>query len=138
MCEDQTAFVAIGSGGRHAESQFMLAKYSGGVPNAEALLLAYSAKRNAEIAPGVGAETDIFVIGPGVGVSSELSSALKAKVEVEYKKILASDARSRTRGRAEVTRFLSELSKQVPQSQQPPRTAGTAIGAAATNTDASK
>jgi hypothetical protein len=120
MCADQTAFAAIGTGARHVESQFMLAKYSGDVPNGEALLLAYSAKRDAEVAPGVGTETDIVAIGAGVGRSLELANPIKTKIETEYKKIRAKDEMVRQKGRAEVSRFLEELSKNSPQGQQSP------------------
>jgi len=119
ICADQAAFAAIGTGARHAESQFMLAKYSGAVPNGEALLLAYSAKRDAEVAPGVGTETDIVAIGAAIGMSLELPEPLKSKIETEYQKIRAKDELVRRKGRAEVARYLDELAKNIPQSQQP-------------------
>ena len=55
-------FVAIGSGGFHASSQFMFQRYNGLWELSQALFLTYKAKRHSEISPGVGKMTDVFVI----------------------------------------------------------------------------
>lgn len=107
ICADQTAFAAIGTGARHAESQFMLAKYSSHTGNGEALLLAYSAKRSAEVAPGVGTDTDILVIGPDTGQHFELPADLKSKVEVEYQDIVKKEREARMDGYKEIDSFLA-------------------------------
>lgn len=60
-CHDPVAFAAIGIGARHAESQLMFASYVRAWPLSHALLLTYSAKRRAEVAPGVGKGTDLLV-----------------------------------------------------------------------------
>ncbi len=62
QCNDDVGFVAIGSGGRHANLRFMEAKYTNRRPLEEALFLAYAAKRRAEVAPFVGRHTDMLVI----------------------------------------------------------------------------
>jgi hypothetical protein len=56
-CFDAVGFVATGSGGRHAESEFMFSGYVPGLPLGKALLVTYSAKKRAEVAPGVGLTT---------------------------------------------------------------------------------
>jgi hypothetical protein len=66
-CYDTTGFAAIGYGDWHAQSQFMFAKHWRGRPLPETLLLAYSAKKHAEVAPGVGKDTDMMIVGPGLG-----------------------------------------------------------------------
>ncbi|HWD17799.1 MAG TPA: hypothetical protein VHB20_00855 [Verrucomicrobiae bacterium] len=66
-CCDSVGFAAIGSGSRHAESQFMLSEYTKFSKRDETLLLVYVAKKHAEIAPGVGSGTDMFTIGPPPG-----------------------------------------------------------------------
>jgi 20S proteasome alpha/beta subunit len=61
-CGDKAGFVAIGIGKRHAESEFM---FDGHSPNStfyETLLRIYAAKKRAEVAPGVGERTDMFII----------------------------------------------------------------------------
>lgn len=55
-------FAAIGDGGDHAESQFMFAKYAPNWILSRAMMLTYYAKKRAEVAPGVGEETDMFFI----------------------------------------------------------------------------
>jgi hypothetical protein len=66
-CGDSVGFAAVGSGARHAESQFMLAGHSPFSSHAETLLLTYLAKKRSEVAPGVGKGTDMFTIGPTFG-----------------------------------------------------------------------
>jgi hypothetical protein len=62
-CHDSVGFAAIGGGRRHAESEFMFAGHTPYAEFSETMLLTYSAKKRAEVAPGVGAATDMFVIG---------------------------------------------------------------------------
>jgi hypothetical protein len=57
-------FAVAGSGRWHAESQFMFSRYARHWKFPDALSLVYAAKKRAEVAPGVGSETDIvFVTG---------------------------------------------------------------------------
>jgi 20S proteasome alpha/beta subunit len=64
-CLDGAGFAAIGSGGRQARSSFMFAGYTRQWPFDRALLQLYQAKRQAEVAPGVGRATDILCLGCG-------------------------------------------------------------------------
>jgi hypothetical protein len=52
----------IGSRDDIAEAEFMSAKFFLGTPYNEAMLIAYSAKKRAQSAAGVGEKTDLFVI----------------------------------------------------------------------------
>jgi hypothetical protein len=61
-CQDDVGFVAIGIGAWHAKSLLMQAKYFNRTNFAMALSLAHSAKKRAEIAPGVGKSTDMFIV----------------------------------------------------------------------------
>jgi hypothetical protein len=61
-CADSIGYAIGGIGSWHAESQFTFARYTKQWPLAEALFLAYKAKRRAEVAPGVGKETDVILI----------------------------------------------------------------------------
>jgi 20S proteasome alpha/beta subunit len=62
-CFDAIGFCTMGSGERHASLTFIRAEYTIGCSLNQALFLAYQAKRDAEAAPGVGAQyTDIAVI----------------------------------------------------------------------------
>lgn len=66
-CRDLIGFSAIGAGDWHANSQFMFAGHTRTKPFPETLLLTYAAKKHAEVAPGVGEATDMFLIGPNLG-----------------------------------------------------------------------
>ncbi len=110
VCHDTSSFAAIGIGANHAESQFMLARYTVKVPNGVALLLLYSAKKAAEVAPGIGKETDLFAMGPNVGQWLEIPKEMKDKLEAEYRKIRGQEEKVRKKGRSEVTRFLTDMS----------------------------
>jgi hypothetical protein len=59
---NDVGFAAIGIGAWHAKSQLMRAGYSNQWTYAPALALAYTAKTAAEVAPGVGKETDMYVV----------------------------------------------------------------------------
>jgi hypothetical protein len=77
-------FAAIGIGKSHAESQFM---FSGHWPQKsfdETLLLAYAAKKRAEAAPGVGKQTDIIVIGPAMGLITQIEQQHINELEAIY------------------------------------------------------
>jgi hypothetical protein len=62
MCCDRLGFCAIGSGWRQFETQFMLSGYCRDNSLLDSLLLTYSAKKKAEVAPGVGPATDMVMI----------------------------------------------------------------------------
>src|SRR3989442_8365671 len=64
---DAVGFAAIGIGDWHANSQFMFEKHTYFRSFTETLLLTYTAKRRAEVAPGVGLATDMFTVGPLLG-----------------------------------------------------------------------
>lgn len=61
-CHDLTAFGAIGVGRWHAESHYMLSRYTKHWPFHKALLATLVAKRKAVVAPGVGGVTDFFFV----------------------------------------------------------------------------
>jgi len=62
VCCDSEGFTAIGLGREPAESVFTEAMYTDRLPWTEAVVLVYLAKRRAEIAPGVGPDTDLYWI----------------------------------------------------------------------------
>lgn len=88
-CDDTIGFRAIGSGARHAESQFMLAGYAWNSNPHMVATIAYRAKRDAEVAPGVGTATDMHMIGSGLGQSAEIRTDIQEKMEQEYQKMKA-------------------------------------------------
>lgn len=61
-CYDDVGFAAIGSGAWHAKSRLMQTGYVNTIPFSAALTFAYAAKKAAEVAPGVGLNTDILLV----------------------------------------------------------------------------
>lgn len=61
-CHDDIGFLAIGIGSWHANSQLMQVRYSREWQFAQAIALTYASKKQAEIAPGVGADTDLYMV----------------------------------------------------------------------------
>jgi hypothetical protein len=62
QCEDDAGFAAAGTGQWHATSRMLLNRHTRGAGLAETLFRTYSAKKRAEAAPGVGVETDMFIL----------------------------------------------------------------------------
>jgi 20S proteasome alpha/beta subunit len=65
--DDSVGFTAIGIGYWHADSHFMLSDYSKSDLEDKALATIHAAKKKAEVSPGVGKDSDLFIIGPGKG-----------------------------------------------------------------------
>jgi hypothetical protein len=61
-CLNDVGFAAIGIGAWHAKSNLMQAGYQSGLSLAPALAAAFTAKKSAEVAPGVGTNTDIHIL----------------------------------------------------------------------------
>ncbi len=91
---DRLGYRAIGSGGPHASILLALQGQRRTLPVGETIFNVYSAKKNAEIAPGVGLETDVAVIEAGKiafldinafgkleGLRKELTAARKVSPE---------------------------------------------------------
>jgi 20S proteasome alpha/beta subunit len=116
-CMDTIGFASIGSGSRHAESQFMFARHSFNSPLPETLLLTYSAKKRSEVSPGVGKETDMFMIGPGLGSYTSINSSVMKKLDDEYKKIIKKENKILQEAKKEVTRYITEILENVTKNQ---------------------
>ena len=61
-CRDASGYAAIGIGARHAVAQFTQWRHGPLNPVSDSLFLTYLAKKRAEVAPGVGPETDLVII----------------------------------------------------------------------------
>jgi hypothetical protein len=87
-CEDNVGFAAIGAGSWHARSQLMLAGYHATQPSEEALWRTYTAKRRAEVAPGVGNKgTDMFSLGPLPGQRFEIPEDWMKQLAERYDRL---------------------------------------------------
>jgi hypothetical protein len=124
-CHDASGFAAIGTGARHASSQFMLARHSLKKPLAETLRLTYFAKKRSEVAPGVGSLTDMCLIGPALGSFQGFDQEQQiAELQSLYKESLADERRLLKRAQKGINAFVEKL-------KQPP--GGQVVDAAATS-----
>jgi 20S proteasome alpha/beta subunit len=64
QCQDVIGAVAVGSGQIHAIQSMISFRHGSMDPVSEVLFRVFSSKRRAELAPGVGHETDLAVISP--------------------------------------------------------------------------
>ena len=85
-CEDLVGFAAIGSGYYHAESQFMAQGHTRNSPIERGIYLTYTAKRRAEVAPGVGKGVDMFLIGPQPGSYGPVFPHIVEEFEKTYER----------------------------------------------------
>lgn len=108
-CQDQVGFAAIGMGARHAESQFMSAEHSKGKSLAETLLLIYTAKKRAEVAPGVGAATDLILAGPALGTLMNILDSVRGRIDEEYRRLRDGEREALARAKLEMETYVDEL-----------------------------
>jgi hypothetical protein len=108
-CQDPVGFAAIGAGHWHAESQFMFAGHVRLRPFPETLLLVYSAKKRAEVAPGVGAETDMFMIGPVIGSHTPIGHHVLQHLDGIYQDSRAQEIAIGNKARERAAEYVSQI-----------------------------
>jgi len=136
-CQDWLGFAAIGYGAPHASSQLMFAGHVKNRNFAETLMLLYSSKRRAEVAPGVGEETDMFAIGPGIGNVIDVGEPLMTELEKTYQASKKQAEKVRTAANAKITRFFQVPTGATPVQSQSNRELETgSIGAQEGGTEA--
>jgi len=114
-CEDAVGFAAIGAGYWHAQSQFMFARYARNASAAKALYLVYAAKKRAETAPGVGSETDMFLMGPKPGTYDEVKRQVIDDVAEIYNDNLRESKRVYERTEGKVNEYIKKLAQKPTQ-----------------------
>jgi hypothetical protein len=110
-CDDVVGFSAIGAGALHADSQMMFGSHAKWSNFADTLLLTYSAKKRSEVAPGVGAATDMFYIGPQVGSYVEIGDHVLSRLDKIYKEEQKRQARARQKSREKTNEYIEELNR---------------------------
>lgn len=86
-CYDDIGFACIGIGRSHANSQFALRSYSNVAGYYQALLMIFAAKKSAEVAPGVGVQTDMHqIIKSGIFRLHDRTRASLDKIYAKYDK----------------------------------------------------
>lgn len=135
-CLDSIGFAAIGTGYAHAESQFMFAGHTRYRAFSETLLLVYSAKKRAEVAPGVGQATDMFMIGPGLGSCADIGIHVLAELAVNYGETQDAIREATNRGRERSQNYVNQLiADATPQDQKAIDDGGNTSGEAPADSD---
>ena len=106
-CEDRIGFVAIGSGGFHADSQFMFEKHSPESALSATVLLVYTAKKHAEVAPGVGTATDMYLIDLEKTLQIEREGL--DRIDTIYKRTRDQVAAAKSAGNKEMDEYLHSV-----------------------------
>lgn len=125
-CHDSVGFAAIGSGYWHANSQLMIGGHTRLSPGPETLALVYAAKKRAEVAPGVGKETDIFVIGTNLGAHFTATEEEKKLLEGMYDQIRRGESIAFKDGIVEVRKYFEGAKKKAAEQPQPQATSPSA------------
>ena len=111
-------FAAIGSGKSHAESQFMVSGHWPLKPLHETLLLIMAAKKRAEVAPGVGRDTDLVVIGPALGTAYKLEDKYIPELEDIYRRIEVANERALREAQKRAEQFVKKVRLENEQKQK--------------------
>jgi 20S proteasome alpha/beta subunit len=101
-------YSSIGSGYWHANSEFMSARHNSTNSIPETLFLAYRAKKRAEMASGVGKETDIFIISPEMPFTSISDSEIK-KLDRIYNEFVGKERRITAQAIAKVETYAEQF-----------------------------
>jgi 20S proteasome alpha/beta subunit len=116
-CHDGVGFAAIGAGYWHADSQFMFAGHTRQRQLPETLLLTYSAKKRAEVAPGVGEATDMFMVS-GLGSYTAIGDHVLDELEKIYKTTQQSYAESDKQANQQIKAYVEELARATTAKEQ--------------------
>ena len=112
VCQDAGGFAAIGVGSYHANSYMMFARHSRDATVSQTLLRTLAAKKRAEVAPGVGAESDMFIIGSGLGSYNILERKIIDDTEKIYQASVKSHAATDKRAEVKAHEYVQEIIKQ--------------------------
>lgn len=88
----ETGYTAIGIGAYHADTHFQLSHYTSNYSYGDAILTLYEAKKRAELAEGVGFQTDMFRLYPlpirvGFPTFMRLGDFTTAMIDVVYEEM---------------------------------------------------
>ena len=106
--KDSVGFASIGTGARHAQSQFMFARHSQNNQLVDTLFLVYRSKKFSEAAPGVGPDTDLFFVGQNEGFSF-FNQSTRSILGVTYEKYRQGVAEAEREARETTSSVLASL-----------------------------
>ncbi len=117
-CQDSIGFSVIGIGERHAQLHFLLSGYTRRVNASKAFLIVHQAKRKSEVAPGVGKGTDMFAVGPQLGVYVDIERSWIEKMDSIYEENVKSTEQRNQIGEQDFLGFLKGQAEKTSQEQK--------------------
>jgi hypothetical protein len=116
-CRDHVGFASIGVGFWHANSQMMNFRHGPRSSLADTLLNVFFAKKQAEIAPGVGEATDMY-ISTALGSSSGLRENVAQELERRHAEEKRRQKRVANTSRQKINAFVQAILNAPPQQPQ--------------------
>ncbi|MEZ2297258.1 hypothetical protein [Variovorax sp. RCC_210] len=107
-CHDAAGFAAIGNGWYHSNSHLMFSRHGKNAGFTKTLWLTFSAKKRAEVAPGVGEDTDMFAVR-GLGQHFEIGDHVLAQFDTVYRETVELHARADAESERKADESLTEL-----------------------------
>jgi 20S proteasome alpha/beta subunit len=117
QCHDGVGFAAIGAGQAHANSQMMAFSHSFRSSLADTLRAVFFAKKRAEIAPGVGPNTDMMVV-VGRGGLSMIADNVQIELENRYAEEKRRQNKVANTTREKIGNFVQGILDKPPTSEQ--------------------
>lgn len=117
-CCDAIRFAAIGIGSRHAESHMMQVSHGLKTEVPETVLAVYVAKKRSEIAPGVGKDTNMILLGSQLGSFDWVKPAIIKELDLIYKTLDAQENKALQEAAKSSTDLVNSLSAKPPSDQQ--------------------
>lgn len=107
-CHDSVGFAAIGIGEWHSSSQLMFAGQSRSKWFPDTILNVYTAKKRAEVAPGVGRGTDMYAVF-GLGNSTPITEEESEVFEQIYQGILQKEKEAIREARTHCENYIQAI-----------------------------
>lgn len=107
-CCDSVGFASIGAGAWHANSQMMSYNHTHAHSLADTLLNVFFAKKRAEVAPGVGEQTDMFVI-LGLGQADTLNLNVQKELEQRHEEHRRQQQKVADKARQKIGTFIQNI-----------------------------
>ncbi|HEX7727504.1 MAG TPA: hypothetical protein VF392_00600 [Terracidiphilus sp.] len=108
QCHDSVGFAAIGAGETHANSAMMAYNHTFRHSLADTLRAVFFSKKGAEIAPGVGPNTDMIVV-IGAGGLSMLADNVQEELEIRYAEEKKRQAKVANTTREKIGNFVQSI-----------------------------
>jgi len=120
-CLDSVGFASVGVGAWHANSQLMLSGHTRWDPFHKALISVYSAKKRSEVAPGVGEDTDMFMLGSSLGSYRQINPEIIGGLDKIYQKAIKQQHRAIESSEKSTKDYVEKILREAAKEQDQPQ-----------------